>query len=136
MRGPGGSKSGALKRVSIFFMHCPLLSPLGAHLFLQASSAGVAMAAFSLTLSSPHPSFQSVVQSPSINPFAGIRGLSGNNVWSLDWPRDSGGLVPKLGTRIKLKRKSTKRLGGAAISQYNAGRKMHRILKQTELAST
>ena len=42
----------------------------------------------------------------------------------------------KIGHTDKIKKQERKRLGGAAISQYNAGRKMHLILNQTELTST
>ena len=102
---------------------CSRLSP-------HASSAGVAIAPVSVTPSStPLP----VVQSLPINLSAGIRGLLGNNVWSLDWPGDPRGLVPKLGTRTKWKSGSAQRVGKGAISQYNARTKMQSVLKQTAL---
>ena len=99
-------------------------------LSLQASSAGVAIAPVSVT---PSSTPLLVVQSLPINLFAGIPGLLGNNVWSLDWPGDPRGLVPKLGTRTKWKSVSAERVGKAVISQYNARTKMQPILKQTAL---
>lgn len=50
-------------------------------------------------------------------------------MWSLDWPGDPGGLAPKLGAWIKRKSVSAKRVGGTAISQYNASTKMQPIPK-------
>lgn len=55
VRGPRGPESGALKSLPLFHA-LPTASPLLARLPLQASSAGVAIVAFSLTLPSPHPS--------------------------------------------------------------------------------
>lgn len=125
------------KRVSIFFMHCPQLSPLLACLPLQASSADVTTVALGQLFSDSlqpltSPSFQQA-QSPPINPVAGIRGLLGNNVWALDWPRDPGGLATKLGMGIKLTSVAAESVGGTAMSQYNPRMKMRRILKQAAL---
>lgn len=125
------------RRVSIFSMHCPQLSPLLARLPLQASSADVAIVAvgqlFLWLPPAPHPSQLPAVQSPSVNPVAGIRGLLGNNVWALDWPGDPGGLAPKLGTGIKLKRVGAKRMGGTAISRSKSRTEMRWILRQAAL---